>query len=366
MWAGDSEYANPSIALATASERADVVQGLIPESGITWLYGSSMSFKTFVAMSLASALAAQADWMGRRTEPCAVIYIGAEGGKSLHVRRAAADIATGSSGPLFVIPERPQIDTPLGALRLRGILNAIDSSLSPEPDDMGVEEDVVFNGAFRTYGNAAVAHSLPPTVLCVIDTYSQTSSGDEKSNVAAYIKALRDAIDAAADNLWSLSFLVVDHATKTGGSYMGSVAKLNDVDSQLEVVRVGSENRATIYQRKVKDGIESEPINVELVPVVLEGYHDAYGRVLSSLAVRDGTRAARLASLAEGKAGVLLGILEDEGGRCADTTLRRLFEGHEVNNGIKAESVLRSYKRCKENLQAAGVISESGSDIVAV
>lgn len=360
MWTRNKDCFDPSAVLASAAERLDIVEGLVPDKGITWLYGASMSFKTFVAMSIAAAASRGADWVGRKTEYCLVVYVGAEGGLSLHARRAGAELEVGGTGGLCVVTERPQLDTRLGQARLRGILEGVQPGIFTPPGD--VEEDAVFSGALSAYSPDTEDGFVDVmSVLVIVDTYSQTSGGDDKANVSAYIKGLRDMIDDAS---WPLAFIVVDHATKAGGSYMGSVAKLNDVDSQIEVVRAGQSSRATLHHRKVKDGIESEPVTVELSRVVLGDYRDAYGRPLSTLVARDGTKAAKIAEVAEGKAGVILTLLQDEGGRCSDETLRRLFSAHRSNEGIKSESVARAYKRGKENLQDADLIVIEGGDVV--
>lgn len=366
MWTGDKVWNNPAEVLASAHERYDIVEGLVPDRGVTWLYGASMSFKTFVAMSIAAAASTGSDWMGRKTETCVVVYIGAEGGLSLHARRAGAEMAAGEAGPLCVITERPALDTRLGQIRLRGILQGLLGNVFEKTEYEDLEEDAVFEGARSLYSPEGEAYDAL-AILIIVDTYSQTSGGDDKANVSAYIKGLRDMIEDAQTHAdWRLSFVIVDHATKAGGSYMGSVAKLNDVDSQLEVVRNASTNRATLYHRKVKDGIESEPVAVELVPKVLGDYVDAYGKPITTLVVKDGAKAAKIAELAEGKAGVLLTLLEDEGGRCDDEALRKMFAGHKSNEGIKPESVARAYKRAKENLQEAAVIAVEGDMIFAV
>jgi hypothetical protein len=273
-------------------------------------------------------------------------------------------MAAGAVGNLCVATERPALDTRIGQIRLRGILKGLQPAVFDLEDCGDVEEDVIFSGAVKTYSpDESLDYEEAQAVLVIIDTYSQTSGGDDKSNVSAYIKGLRDMID---DANWRLSFLVVDHATKAGGSYMGSVAKLNDVDSQIEVVRTGQTNRATLHHRKVKDGIESEPVSVELVPKVLGDYVDAYGKPISTLVVRDGAKAAKIAEVADGKAGVILTLLEDEGGRCDDETLRKLFAAHRSNEGIKAESVTRAYKRGKENLQDAALIAIEGDNVIVI
>jgi putative DNA primase/helicase len=353
MWQNKKDWANPQRVLASAHQRRDVVEGLVPDRGVTWLYGASMSFKTFVAMSIAAAASCGSDWMGLKTEKCLVVYVGAEGGMSLHVRRAGAEMAAGQYGDLCVATERPLLDTPMGQARLRGMLEGL------LPGTFGEEEDVSFQAAMRAYTPDEVNYA-DCAVLVVLDTYSQTSSGDDKVNVSAYIKGLRDMIEDAAGGCIRLAFLVIDHATKTGGSYMGSVAKLNDVDSQIEVTRSGASYVTTLHQRKTKDGVESAPISVELTPQTLGEYVDAYGKPIVTLVARDGSKALRIAEVADGKAGVILALLEDEGGRCDDETLRKLFAAHKSNEGIKQESVARAYKRGKENLQEADVIAVDG------
>ncbi len=365
MWTG-KVWANPASVLETAHERYDIVEGLVPDRGVTWLYGASMSFKTFAAMSLAAAASCGSDWMGRKTEVCLVVYLGAEGGMSLHARRAGAEMAAGQFGSLCVAAERPMLDTHLGQIRLRGILQGLTGNIFGDTE-YDPEEDAVYAGAVAAYTPDVGDYEDALAVLVIVDTYSQTSGGDDKANVSAYIKGLRDMIeDAQEQGGWRLAFMVVDHATKAGGSYMGSVAKLNDVDSQIEVVRTGSSNRATMYHRKVKDGIESEPISLELVPKVLGEYVDAYGKPITTLVVKDGAKAAKIAEVADGKAGVILALLEDEGGRCDDDTLRKLFVAHRSNEGIKTESVSRAYKRGKENLQDAALIAVEGDSIIAL
>lgn len=370
LWKSSNEARNPMSMLESAGSRADVVEGLIPLGGITWLYGASMTYKTFTAMSLAAAASCAKPWMGRQTLRCQVVYIGAEGGAALHMRRAAAEMAQDASGPLFVVTERPLLDTVEGVARLHGILNGLSGADRMPCDydfDNNPELDAAYHGALRTFDTFSdddVQDEMAEVeaVLCIIDTYSQTSGGDDKSNVSAYVKGLRSIIDAA-DGL--LSFLVVDHATKAGGTYMGSVAKLNDVDSQIEISRTG-DRRALLQQRKVKDGVESSPLHIEVVPYVFEGYLDAYGKPLVSMVARDGSRAAKLADLAEGKAGVLLDVIVARGGSVADVDARSAFAAHESNDGIKADSVGKAYRRARDSLLDAGLISDETGLLVII
>ena len=364
LWKTDISARNPVSVLASIKNTADVVEGLIPLGGIAWLYGASMSYKTFAAMSLAVAASTGSAWLGRRAMRCAVVYIGAEGGSALHVRRAAAEVAHGASGPLFVVTDRPMLDTPPGVARLHGMLQGLTGGAGGDYSDF--ELDAVYAaavGAFDVSGSDEMLDELAEVeaVLCIIDTYSQTSGGDDKVNVSAYVKGLRDIIDAAYGNL---SFLVIDHATKAGGSYMGSVAKLNDVDSQIEITRTG-DRRAVLQQRKAKDGAEGAALHLEVVPQALEGFTDAYGKPVVSLVARDGSRAAKIADLAEGKAGVLLDILLARGGSGSDVDLRAAFAGHEGNSGIKPDSVGKAYRRARDSLLDAGIVGDETGLLVA-
>lgn len=363
-WLGKRLFTNPSEVLDTAGSRPDIIQGLVPQSGVTWLYGPSMSFKSFIAMSMAAAVANGRDWMSRPVAQSTVIYIGAEGGQALHIRRGAAEMHVEGDGEAFaLIQERPQLDTREGADMLKGVMHGLFNMYEAWGDaaDIAALEALLESPPFR---DAAARYDLDgmelggdDTILIIVDTYSQTSSGDDKVNVAAYMKTLRDAIDQAALRNRRMSFIVVDHATKAGGTYLGSVSKLNDVDSQLEIARDGNTMRVTMHHRKSKDGRECAPVHMELHPFVFEDKLDAYGEPISTLVVGDGVKAAALAEIADGKAGLLMDILAQAGGAASDKALRKLFYAHPDNASVKQSSRAKTYGRCKRELFDDGVFS---------
>lgn len=342
------DWLSPLGALSRAASRADMVEDLVPSKGITWMYGPSMSFKSFVALSMASAVAAGSTWMDRSTVESVVVYIGAEGGDALHIRRAAAQGDGG--GLLLMVQERPQLDTPAGLFELRSIFSSL---LLLEWDDVAERPD---------YVNQSVQYAASEvlSVLCVIDTYSQTAGGDEKAQVSAYIKNLRDMIDeASAGNGIDLSFVVIDHATKAGGSYLGSVAKLNDVDSQLEVVRGAGKSSVCVHQRKSKEGPGSEPVFIEMEEFSFAGYVDGNGRPLRTLRAICGSKAKALGEGISGKAALFLELLTDAGDAVTDETLRRTFYGHTSHGeGARPDSVAKAYRRAKERLLTDKLIEE--------
>ena len=64
----------------------ELVEGLLMMGGTSLLYGSTNSGKTFLAVSLGCAVATGTDWLGRRTERSAVVYLATESPASVIAR----------------------------------------------------------------------------------------------------------------------------------------------------------------------------------------------------------------------------------------------------------------------------------------
>lgn len=421
---------NPVAALESAQESRDVVRGLVPSGGITWLYGPSMSFKSFAAMSAAAAVSLGVPWLGRRTQESVVVYVGAEGGDALHIRRAAAEMAISEQRAGFVVvaQERPAMDRTSGLWALRGVLggvcqsawdrssaldNAIRDELERDADyseasdrcsaaryalhklkkeavssrdaDMNrrleyaeaeykkaqrardLAEDVA--KARNKYISIAedmteryMAEACEPehqNILCIIDTYSQTADDDNRASVSAYIKNLRTLIEEMRAEGFTLSFLVIDHVTKEGSTYLGSVAKINDVDSQLELSRIRKTMLATLSQTKSKNCAEGADLNLELSQFVIDGYRDAEGEPLTTLVVRDGTAAAAALALnPDGNAAMLADILEKSEGIMPESELRATFREAKLAAGVKGPSADKAYRRALQALRDGDRIRE--------
>lgn len=441
MWNSELEdhvAYNPISALESARERRDVIKGIVPSGGITWLYGPSMSFKSFAAMSAAAAVAMGVPWLGRRTEQSAVLYLGAEGGDALHIRRAAAEMAisTGKGGDIVIAQERPSLDKPSGLWLLRGVLVGVcftlwgvdpdalfweASSNEVARDSRFVEADREFRScqerytdlrrrqanregglgaamseatkrraeAFTAREEARTAaganstglramkaardrytteHTSEATehrnLLCIIDTYSQTAEDDNRTNVSSYIKNLRSLIEGLQEQGITLSFIVIDHVTKEGSTYLGSVAKLNDVDSQLELSRIRKTMLATLSQTKSKNAAEGPELNLELSPFVLDGYQDADGDDLVTLVVKDGTAAAAALALnPDGNAAMLAEILEKAEGIMPEADLKASFREAKMGAGVKGPSADKAYRRALQALKDGDRVREIDGEI---
>lgn len=67
----------------------ELVRGVLTHGAMAVYYGDSNSGKTFLAVSMASALGMGDPWMGRETEPSLVIYLASEGPQSVRLRLQA-------------------------------------------------------------------------------------------------------------------------------------------------------------------------------------------------------------------------------------------------------------------------------------
>lgn len=461
-WAA-MEYGGPLKALQGAQNNHWLIDGIIAPNTINWMVASPESFKTFIALDMAACIASGRPWHGRSTKQTRVLYLSAEGGNDIHIRRAAIDTAADDTSEDFcVVQARPRIDEEEGfgflsyamhpidhskdtnlhvgfgyeelakikyfneeekaryealggdsAANIQNYLNPLNKvqwnnvcdafgyekwnpKLSPEKQISHEFLEVIFDDEDNNYKQLlnlqqyfdhlnishrykgydlgyAHAEKLAPywsyfeNLLIIIDTYSQTSCDDEKSTVSRYIKTLRDVQDKLASlsdknrPSKSITFLVIDHTTKQGDTYMGSLAKLGDCDTMMKVERPNKGRFATLKCLKMKVGSPFSPIHLELKPIELEDFTDDQGRQISSLYVdsAEGVTKSRLASneTPESAAAQVFKLIHLHAPVMPDE-LRLKFIAHESNQGKKPESVKRAFNRALDSIKAKGLVSQ--------
>lgn len=399
---------SPLSALARVAKTKWLIDGVIPSGSINWMVAAPSSFKTFLALDMAACIASGRAWHGRQTDEAIVLYIASEGDDDIHVRRAAGDIEAGDTGPLCIAQARPRLDEPHGMLALMVMAQAAGFGLFQWPEvsgqydipekymtpeqleeprfmDDGLSTDLAWStfrpqfapadaviADFRnavSYPGPAGRRTNPKSLFVVLDTYSQTSADDTKATVSRYIKTLRSFQDRAAAIGCTVTVLVVDHTTKSGESYMGSLAKEGDSDTMIEVDRRGNSHAVTLKSAKMRGGAPFEPIHLEMKPVTLDGFVDALGRPLTSLSVVDGEHGHKMrkASGSEGDtaAALVVNLLHKCRTHTTDT-LRLQFITHRTNEGKKPDTVARSYRRAFDYLLSDDLIIVGQDNIVSL
>lgn len=241
----------PFLSLAELRERHKsvlwLVKHVVPAESIGILYGGSGTFKSFIAIDLAMHVAHGMSWLDRKTKQGTVLIIAAEGGAGLW-RRICAWHRTHriqwAGAQVFVVPI--PVDLMQDAARV-----------AEAAQKVGVKPDLV-----------------------VIDTMSQTFSGEENSSTEVS-KYLRE-IGLWFRNAWQAAVLVVHHTGhKETERARGSSAIRSNVDFMLSVSRDEKEMLATLEFVKQKDGELLDPASFQLRVVELD--HDEDGDPITSL-----------------------------------------------------------------------------------
>jgi hypothetical protein len=238
----------PELGDATKNVRW-MVKTLIPADAMGMLFGASGTFKSFVALDLCLHVAHGLQWAKRKTNQGGVVYVAAEGGAGIYRRvRAWHQHHKLSQPDNFHV-----CVTPL----------------------LLAEEDQV--SALR---EAIATLPLRPS-LVVVDTLSQTFSGDENSStdIANYLRLLNTHLRAA----FGATVIVVHHTGHMASERpRGSSAITANLDFLLGCFRPNAESLAAqVEVIKQKDGDKLPAQYFELHREVLEKDED--GEEISSL-----------------------------------------------------------------------------------
>lgn len=300
-----------------------LVKHVIPAESIGMLYGGSGTFKSFIALDAALHIAHGLPWMGRRTKQGGVLYIAAEGGAGLWARIVAwhrSRKLQWGDVPFHVIP------------------SAVDLTAD----------------AWRVV-EAAQGKGLSP-ILVVIDTLSQTYSGEENSanEMAAYFRELGNRFRA----LWQCAVLLLHHTGHQATERpRGSSAIRANLDFMMGVFRDEKEMLATLTCGKQKDGDAFQDATFALS--VHELGTDEDGDKVTSLVARHLTSAEELSEAMDtertagrgGKNQLLLSLLQNG---TKESDLRKAF--FDQCGLDDAESRRRVYNRAKTWAMKAGFL----------
>lgn len=310
-----------------------LIKHVIPTESVGMIYGASGTFKSFISLDAALHVAHGLPWLGRKTRQGAVIYIAAEGGSGLWPRVSAWHRARNlrwHDVPLYVVPV--SIDLRADAWRI-------------------VE--------------AAQALGVTPS-LVVVDTLSQTYSGEENSanEMAAYLREIGLRFRA----LWACAVALVHHSGHNATERpRGSSAIRANLDFLLGVFRDEKEMLATVTCEKQKDGDQFADATFSLASHTLGTDED--GDRVTSLVARHLTSAEDVeeAMHAEGQAGrggknQLLLRLAQNGMRESDLR-KAFFEDCGLND---ADSRRRGWNRAKSWAIKAGFLDFGQGHVITL
>lgn len=245
-----------------------LVKHLVPSESVGLLFGASGTFKSFIAIDLALHVAHGLPWLGKKTQQGPVIIIAAEGGTGLWRRIVAwhrERRLQWKDAPVYVVPI--SVDLGTDAILVREAVSAV--GITP--------------------------------VLVVVDTLSQTFTGEENSaqEVAVYLRE----IGLQFRMCWLCAILVVHHTGHIATERpRGSSALRANVDFMYGVFRDEKEMLATVECVKQKDGEMPDPVSFSM-------------RVCELAKDEDGDPITSLVAAGIGGTQEVLGFMEHEASR---------------------------------------------------
>ncbi len=302
-----------------------LVKNIIPQDAMGMLFGASGTFKSFIAIDLALSILHGKDWAGKKTVKGPVYYIAAEGGAGVSRRVDAWHQGVEVPENLYYCR------TPL-LLSDKHEIAALRQSIAELPE-------------------------IP--VLVIIDTLSQTFSGDENSSsdISTYLRTINTELRSA----FNCTILVIHHTGHNATERpRGSSAITANVDFMLGCYRSDPEGmNARIDVTKQKDGELTKGLYFDLQRHVLGNDED--GEEISSLVAEfHDPVASIIRGQNKSKYESLIMSMLATSTRVTDGEMRaRAAHSFKVSKETAGTSILRATR----TLQDSGRIREAGKGI---
>ena len=245
-----------------------LVESIVPKRSFVALYAPPASWKSFISLDLAEAIATGRDWMGYRIpKKGAVLYICGEGHGGMGARVKACKIQNKSpdGANLYII---------------RAQLN-----LRSSPEDFAELLKAI---------NELIAQIDEPLELIILDTLMRMSGGGFNENSSEDMGAFITQAGKLQE-IYDCALMVIHHSGKdvTKG-LRGHSSLLGAVDTELEIQRLDSVinsadssivGNAILTVSKQKDGADSIQIGIEIMLVEI-GNSPLSFEMTTSLAIR--------------------------------------------------------------------------------
>jgi len=222
-----------------------LIEKVIPKQGFVALYGPPGSFKSFIALDLAAAIARQREWFGQKASPSengAVVYVAGEGHGGIGARIKACRIHHN-------LPD----GTPIYFLRHQ--INLRSS-----------EED--FSSLIFAVRELVLALGIKIDLI-VIDTLARAfGGGNENSSedMGAFITSC-----GHLQGEFKSALMVIHHSGKDAAKGLrGHSSLLGAVDTELELLRFDDQPKGVLTVSKQKDGEDGLRFGFEMVEVDID------------------------------------------------------------------------------------------------
>jgi hypothetical protein len=245
-----------------------LIHGVLPVKAFAALYGPPGSFKSFIALDMAEAIATGRPWMGNPIErQGAVLYLCGEGFGGFGARIKACQIhhKTPKGAPIYVI--RHQLNLRSSAEDFNALMIAIVALV----EKTGME--------FQ---------------LMAVDTLARAFGGGNENDsdaMGGFISTM-----GKIQEFLNCALMVLHHSGKDlAKGLRGHSSLLGAVDTQLEILRFEEQAKGVISLTKQKDGEDGVRYGFEMVEIEISGSSLGFDPVVS-LAVQASDEAANQAS----------------------------------------------------------------------
>lgn len=217
-----------------------LIEGVIPVGSFTALYGPPGSFKSFIALDIAEAIATGRTWMGRPVNKTgAVLYLAGEGFGGIGARIKACKMhhQTEDGAPIYIV--RHQLNLRSSAEDFNALMMAVVQLV----EQTGLEFS-----------------------LAIVDTLARAfGGGNENSSedMGAFITAM-----GKVQEFLNCALMVLHHSGKDAAKGLrGHSSLLGAVDTELELLRFDDQMKGILTISKQKDGADNERFGFEMVEV---------------------------------------------------------------------------------------------------
>jgi hypothetical protein len=217
-----------------------LIDGVIPKGSFTALYGPPGSFKSFIALDIAEAIATGRAWMGKEVKQTgAVLYLAGEGFGGIGARIKACKMhhQTEDGAPIYIV--RHQLNLRSSAEDFNALMLAVVQLV----EQTGMEFS-----------------------LAIVDTLARAfGGGNENSSedMGAFITAM-----GKVQEFLNCALMVLHHSGKDAAKGLrGHSSLLGAVDTELELLRFDEQMKGVLTISKQKDGADNERFGFEMVEV---------------------------------------------------------------------------------------------------